>query len=478
MTKEIYDIIVIGAGSGGLTIGLFMAKTGFKVLMIARSDLDIGGDCLNDGCVPSKALIHVSRIAHNARLAANFGFTISGKVDIKSATDYVYGKQEIIRKHENAQWLREQGIDVVLGHAAFSGEKEVEVNGDKFRGKKIVIATGSRPRKLKVPGVENVKYYDNESIFHIDRLPDRFLFIGGGPIGMEMAQAFSRLGSHVTVVQHGSYILQHDQQEMTSILLEQLESEGVEFVFNADIERFSSPNEALVKLTDGSSQTLSFDAIFVGIGRELELDSLQLEKAGIEVKDQEIIKNKYLRTTNKHIFVCGDVAGDLQFSHAAEFHGRILLNNFFSPFKKKLNNDHLSWVTFTDPELATFGLNEKQLNERKISFKKMEQSFEDDDRAVVGNYRYAKIILFIRKGGLFKKDRILGGSMIAPDAGEIVQELILANTSKLSVNALFNKIYPYPVASRINQQVIAHHKEGSLTDLIKKLLHTAFKIFS
>lgn len=478
MDEKIYDIIVMGAGSGGLTVGLFMAKAGFRVLMVSKSDADIGGDCLNDGCVPSKALIHVSRIAHDAKTASHFGLNISGKVDIKKATEYVYTRQEIIRQHENAGWLQEQGVDVVLGNAVFIGKNEIEVNHKKYTGKKIVIATGSKPKKLKAPGVDNVKYYDNESIFHINELPEKLLVIGAGPIGMEIAQAMNRFGSKVTVVQHGNRILEHDEASMTDILLGQLREEGIDFIFNADVDHFISAKEASIKLKDGTTQKILLDAVFVGVGRELDLESLQLKNAGIGVKDNKIIKDKYLRTTNKNIFVCGDIAGDLMFSHAAEFHARIILNNLFSPFKKKLNNDHLSWVTFTDPELATFGLDEKQLKEQNISYQKLEQNFTDDDRAVVDNYQYAKMILLISKGSIFKKEKILGGTMTAPHAGELIQELILANASKLSVNTIFNKIYPYPVASRINQQIIANHKEGSLTNTIKKLLHTAFKIFS
>jgi pyruvate/2-oxoglutarate dehydrogenase complex dihydrolipoamide dehydrogenase (E3) component len=478
MANKIYDIIVIGSGSGGLTVGLFMCKAGFKVLMVSKSDDDIGGDCLNDGCVPSKALIHVSQIVHNAGIALEFGMEVKGEVNIKKAIEYVSKRQSIIRVHENAQWLKEQGIDVALGNANFSAKNEIEVNSKKYTGKKIVIATGSKPKKLKVSGVENVRYFDNESIFHINELPEKLLVIGAGPIGIEIAQAISRLGSKVSVIQHGSRILEHDNETLTDILLKQLQKEGIDFIFNAAVDHFISESEACVKFKDGKSEEIQFDAVFVGIGRELDLNSLQLNNAGIAVKDNKIVKDKYLSTTNKNVFVCGDVAGDLMFSHAAEFHARILLNNLFSPFKKKLNNDNMSWVTFTDPELATFGLNEKQLNERNVSYKKLEQDFKDDDRAVVDNYQYAKMILFISKGGWFKKEKIIGGSMLAPHAGEIIQELILANTSKLSINAIFNKVYPYPVASRINQQIIAKHKEESLTNTIKKLLHTAFKIFS
>jgi pyruvate/2-oxoglutarate dehydrogenase complex dihydrolipoamide dehydrogenase (E3) component len=478
MSDKIYDIIIIGAGSGGLSVGLFMRKAGFKVLMISKSDKDIGGDCLNDGCVPSKALIHVSRIVHEAKVAAHFGLEVTGKTDIKKAINYVYQRQEIIRVHENASWLQDQGIDVALGEARFVNKNEIEVNAEKYSAKKIVIATGSKPRKLKVPGIEKVTYYDNESIFDISELPEKMLVIGGGPIGIEIAQAMNRLGSKITVVQHADKILEHDDPVVTEILLEQLKKEGINFLLNAGVEHFISANEALIKLKDGTTKNIQFDAVFAGIGRELNLEPLQLSNAGIQFKANKIAADKFLRTTNKNVFVCGDVAGDLQFSHAAEFHARILLNNLFSPFNKKLDDDHMSWVTFTDPELATFGLNEKQLTARNISYKKLEQHFKEDDRAVTDNYQYGKMILYISKGGLFQKEKILGGTMVAPHAGELMQELILANTSKLSVNSIFNKIYPYPVASRINQQIVVKHKEESLTNTIKKLLRMAFKIFS
>lgn len=478
MAETHYDIIVIGCGSGGLSVGLFMNKAGFKVLMISKSDMDIGGDCLNDGCVPSKAFIHVARIAHQAKQAVNFGLQLNGNIDIKKAINYVYGRQEIIRVHENAAWLKEQGINVALGDAHFTGKNEVEVDGKKYSGKKVVIATGSKPRKLNLPGVEQVKYYDNENIFHIEELPNRLLVIGGGPIGMEIAEAMRRLGSAVTVVHTGEMILEHDDKAVTQILLQQLQKEGIEFIFTASTQSFSSANDAVVKLKNGTIKNVQFDAIFVSIGRELNMETLQLANAGIEVKEGKIVADEYLRTTNKDVFVCGDVAGDLKFSHAAEFHARILLNNFFSPLNKKLNNDHLSWVTFTDPEVATFGLNEKQLKERKIEYERLDQDFEDDDRAITDDYRFGKLVLFISRKGLLKKQKVLGGTMVAPNAGELIQELILANASGLSIDSIFNKIYPYPVACRINQKAILQYKQKELTENIKKLLQRAYKIFS
>ncbi|WP_373518811.1 NAD(P)/FAD-dependent oxidoreductase, partial [Pricia sp.] len=350
MSSKMYDIIVIGAGSAGLSVGLTMNTLGFKVLMIAKTDHEIGGECLNDGCVPSKALIHVAKILRQAKKAEAFGLHLTGKTDLKKVMDYVTQRQEIIRKHENATELCEQGIDIALGEAKFTGKKEVTVNNIKYKGKNIVIATGSKSRKLDIPGVKDVNYYTNSTVFSIEHLPKNLLFIGGGPIGIELAQAFNSLGSKVTVVQHGNTILEHDDPQVTSVLLQQLRQEGIEILLNAEVERFTSAETANLKLKDGVSRNVNFDAVFVGIGRELPLDALQLQNAGIDIKDGKIVTDKYLQTTNKNVYVCGDVAGDLMFSHAAEFHARILVNNFLSPFKKKLSNEHMSWVTFTDPE--------------------------------------------------------------------------------------------------------------------------------
>jgi len=472
------DVIIIGAGSGGLSVGLFLAKVGIKVTMIVKRDKDVGGECLNDGCIPSKALIHVARQMHAARQAQAFGINLHGEIDIQKVVGYVHARQEIIRKHENVSWLSDQGINVVLGEASFAGKHEVSVNGEIFSAKKIILATGSKPRKLKVEGVDLVNYLDNESIFLIKQIPKRLLVVGGGPIGIEIAQALQRLGTEVTVIEEGNRILVHDDKTLTNILLKRLQEEGIAFHFDVSLQKFLSPNEAVLKKKNTEEFILSFDAVFVGIGRVLILEPLQLEKAGIKIENHKIIVDDQLRTTNKDVMVCGDVAGNLQFSHAAEFHGRIILNNLFSPLNKKLNNDHMSWVTFTDPEIATFGLNEKELKRRGIKYKKLEQDFSGDDRAVTDNYQYAEIILYISKGGVFKKETILGGTMIAPNAGELIQELILANTSGLSINSIFNKIYPYPVATRVNQQLILKHKQNVITSGLKKLLHIAFKIFS
>jgi len=467
-----YDCIVIGAGSGGLNIAGFMNKAGFKVLLIDRDEESIGGDCLNFGCVPSKALIHLSKVAYQAQISEQLGLSSQGNVDIRKVMGYVKGKQAIIREHENSSYFAKLGMDVVLGEARFSSPDSVVVNGTEYRGKKIILATGSRPRSLSVPGVERVeKLYTNETIFDIDFLPKRFLFVGGGPIGMEMGQCFQRFGSQVTVIQHGPHFLPKETGEIAAVLYKQLVKEGMEFFFESVPEEFTSSNEVVIAKKDGSKKTLSFDAVFVAIGRQLNIENLDLDKAAIELdeKGRKPVVDEYLRTTNPCVLVCSDVAGSYQFTHAAELHASVLINNFFSPFKKKVSYDHLAWVTYTYPEIATFGLSEAMLEQRGIAYEKLELDCSDDDRHIVEDFPEGKLILFVRKG------KILGGSLVSPHAGEICQELILAQTAGISLKTLFAKTYPYPTATRVNKKIIGNYLSRKLTSFTKKLLRMFYR---
>lgn len=472
-----FDIIVIGAGSAGLSVGLGMTTLGFNVLMIARSEKEIGGECLNTGCIPSKALTHAAKIVHYARMAETFGWEGKGVTDWHKVLDYVKKAQNIIRTHENSEALQRVGIAVELGHAQFVDKRSVQVNGKIFTGKKIVIATGSRPQRLTIPGIERVAHFDTETIFEMDNLPESLLVVGGGPVGVEIAQAMCRLGSRVTLVHNGQTILEHDDPALTEILIRRLEAEGITILLNSELDSFTSAREARVKSKDGESHSILFDSAFFATGRVLNIDGLQLQKAGIQVSGGRIESNDYLQTSNKQVFLCGDVVGGLKFSHVAEYHARILINNFFSPFKKKYRVDHLSWVTFTDPEIATFGLNETHLKGRRISYERIEQDFDQDDRAVTDDYRYGKLILLLKKGGFRGRKQILGGSMTAPNAGELIQELLLLQIQGSSLNPLFDKIYAYPISTRINQQPAVRYKERQLTSAARKLLKWAFKLF-
>lgn len=471
--KNNFDIIIIGAGSGGLNIAAFANRIGLSTLLVDKSDNNIGGDCLNFGCVPSKALIHVARSVREGRHLQEFGINSTGIIDMKSVMSYVKGRQEIFREHENADWFRKKGMEVVLGQAKFVGRNKIIVGNTVYEGKRIVLATGSRPREISLPGMERVKVFNNENIFGIDFLPKNFVVIGGGPIGMEISQAFQSLGSQVTILEKGDKFLPKEDKDVTDVLYKRLLRDGVKVLFHSQAKSVNDNGELIVEVGT-EKQLLNVDALFIGIGRQLNFEGLDLHKAGIEL-DQSGIKLKvdpYLRTTNKKIVVCGDLAGQYQFTHAAELHAGVIIRNLFSPFKKKLSNKNLSWVTFTDPEIATFGLSSDELKKQGIDHETLVENFSDDDRAIIDGYRDSLL-----KINISKKGQILGGTMVAPNAGEIIQELILAQTHGMSLADLFTKIYPYPTATRINKRLAGNYLGRKLTNQSEKILRLLFRLF-
>lgn len=392
-----YDLLVIGTGSGGLSIGLTMHELGFKVLFIEKDAQNIGGECLNTGCVPSKALIHVSRQIHQAKAAQEFGLTSMGKPVFERVKQYIRERIALIRKHENADFFRKQGIDVVIGTARFTGKNSVEAAGETFTAKRIVIATGSQPIPLQVPGVEQVALQDNQTIFSMDTLPNRLLVVGGGPVAIELGQAFHRLGLKVTIVQSGTYILDKESPEVSALLLDRLTYEGIDIRLQTKVIAFESASSAILEDKAGVQRQLPFDAVLVAIGRQINVDALQPEAAGIETEFGKLKLDAYLRTTNPRVFAIGDVTGQLYFSHTPEMQAPLLINNFLSPFKQKVSYSHFSWVTFTDPEVATFGLSEKQLTQQGIAYEKIVYEFAEDDRAIIDNYAYGKQWLYLPK---------------------------------------------------------------------------------
>lgn len=486
MKKETnnFDVIVIGAGSGGLNIAAFMNRINLKVLLIDKSDKNIGGDCLNFGCVPSKALIHVAREIYSGKKSEMAGFfseenknqenSEKKKVNIKKVMAYVNEKQNIIRTHENAEHFRNLGMTVVLGEAKFVGKKSVVVNGNTYQTKKIILATGSRPRKLELPGItggiDNFPIYTNETVFNMEVLPRRFVFIGGGPISLELGQAFAMLGSEITIIHTGKHILEKEDPEVSEFMEKELKSMGINVLLDSKPVKFEN-GELIVKTTGGEIR-LGVDAIFSGIGRVLNIDNLDLELAEIKTnaENTKIIVDKYLRTTNKNVLAVGDVVGGLMFTHAAELHAKIVISNFFSIFKKKLDTNSFGWVTYTSPEIATFGSSANELKTSNVKYQELSSPLQEDDRAIVdGSQGFLK--LFVGSGGT-----ILGGTLVAPQAGEIIGELILAKSKNLKIADLFNRVSPYPTAARIIRKVAGNYQSQKLTPKVKNLLRFLWSI--
>ncbi len=454
---EKYDAIIIGAGSAGLGC-LGMAKElGWRSVIIDKSEENIGGDCLNFGCVPSKALIHVAKYFYGAKQATRFGLKTSGKANWSEVIQYVHDKQAIIRAHESADYLRQNGENLVIGAATFKDKHTIEVNGQLYKGDKIFICTGSHPRHIPFEGIDKVNWFSNETLFYdMKTLPEEFIIIGGGPIGCEMAQVFQRLGSSVSIIDRGDRLLGKERAEASAILQGQFEREGIQMYFNHDVVKFENGTAVVIKnRATEATQTLSLDACLLAVGRGMNHASLDVAAAGLEETERgKLVINDYLQTSESHIYAVGDAAGMYQFSHGAEKHVNLLKHNFNKILDKKHHAKGLSWVTFTEPEIATFGFSEQYLQENKIDYWRQDQVFDRDDKAITAEYDYGKITLFVSKEKNKLKRKILGGTIVSPNAGEIMQELHLATTADLCLADFMDKVYAYPTASRINQQTI------------------------
>ena len=466
-----YDVIVIGAGAAGLNIAVPTAKLGLKTLLVEKRSENLGGECLNTGCVPSKALLHVAKRKHDAEQLADFGITTSGSLDFEKVAGYVENVQEEIRQHESPEFLESLGVNLAFGAARFVAPDRVEVGAESHTARRFVIATGSRPRLPDIAGFEDVRYLTNENLFELKELPEKLLILGGGPIGVEMAQAFARLGSEVTLVEMGPRLLVRDPEQAAAIIQRKLENEGVTLYLNTKVARFPSAKVASLERA-GESFEQAFDEVLIAIGKNLDYSELGLEAAGIALDKGRTKLDRYLRTTNKRVYVSGDATGQVYLTHATELHASVILWNLFSPIKRKISYDDLSWVTFTDPEVATFGLSEPELRNRGVRYRKVVQGFEDVNRATTDDYPESKLIVYL------KGEQLLGGTMVAPNAGELFQELVLAKQNKISIRKLLEKVYPYPTATRVNRWLAIWEYDRKMTETVKKVLRGAFRMMS
>ena len=484
-----HDLIVIGAGAGGLGCAGFGSTIGLNVALIDKTEFAFGGDCLNYGCVPSKALLHVASLFRGGKEAETFGLQTKGKADFKRVMEYVHARQDVIRPHETPQLFREKyGTDCIIGEARLTSPREVTVNGRKLSAPRIVLATGSVPRKLDLPGSDAVKQWDNESVFwELEELPDHLLIVGGGPISCELAQAFVRLGSRVTLLVRGERLLDRDPLIMARILTEKLLHEGVDIHFNTEIESFTDARTAVLKGAaagakevdkSGGGAALSFSHLLVAIGRNVRTEGLGLSAANVDVRDGKIVTDDRYRTTNKAIYAIGDAFGKEQFSHGAEFHNTQLWNNLLSPLKQRHSLDKFSWVTFTDPEIASFGMTPARLRERDIAYETINLPLEADDRAVAADYRSGHLVVYVSKGW-WGGGKVLGGCMAAPAAGEMIQELHFLQTEGMKYSALTNKIYAYPVGSRIVQKGARQGATELLSSgVVPKILRGVYRLLN
>jgi pyruvate/2-oxoglutarate dehydrogenase complex dihydrolipoamide dehydrogenase (E3) component len=469
-----YDLVVLGSGSAGLNFAVFGNTIKLKVLMVEKHL--VGGDCLNYGCVPSKALISLAHSLGEARKAENLGLSVTGSVDMEKVAQTIKDRQDVIRAHENPDYFRQKGIDVVIGEPRFVSKNSIRMNDEEYSARRIVIATGSRPAVPPIEGLDGIDYFTNETIFANKELPENLLIIGAGPIGIEIAQAYQRLGSQVTVVDLADRILPREDVDVSEELSSVLEKEGVRFLLGVKPLRFEGNNslifEPLKKQEGAGEEILTFDRVLIATGRRLNIDGLDLDKAGIQVENKRIVLDKYLRTTNKRVFVCGDAAGDFLFTHWAEYQASVMIRNLLSPFKKTVNRSNIAWVTYTDPEVASFGLRPAEPEREGIAYKTITVPVKDVDRAICEGIQDGMLKVHLSKG------KIVGGTLVAKNAGELAGELAAFMTLKLPFSRLYQRVYPYPTMARIHRKAVQKYLGEKLTPRNINILNKLFKLFN
>ena len=451
--KYQYDLIVIGVGSAGLTAASISARIGAKTLLIDKESL--GGDCLHYGCVPSKALISSSNLIYKFSNPKKYGIQ-SAKIDfnIKEIMKRIWRIKEKIGKHDSAEQYRKLGADVLFGKAIFINKNTLLVGNDKkVTGKYIMICTGSHAINPEIPGLEEAGSINHVSLFHMEILPKRLVVLGGGPIGCEMGQALSRLGSKVTIIQRASRLLLREDPEISLKLQKIFEEEGIKLLLSANpinIKKVNNFKQIQVK-TDKENITIDCDEILVAVGREPSIKELNLEAAEIKYNKRGIIVDKNLRSSSKNIFAAGDCTGGPQFTHWAEYEARRAVGNalFFGNIKSLPKT--LPWVTFTDPEVARVGLTIEEAKKTSLKNKNIHEhyvSYEKVDRAVCEDEAVGFIKVVVDK-----KEKILGVHIIGPAAGEALNEWVLAMENNISISKIGKAIHVYPTLARINRRL-------------------------
>jgi pyruvate/2-oxoglutarate dehydrogenase complex dihydrolipoamide dehydrogenase (E3) component len=446
-----YDIGVIGGGAAGLTVVAGAARLGAKVLLVEREGR-LGGDCLHYGCVPSKTLIKTARLRHLMKQAALYGLppVEPAPVDFRQVAARIASVIAGIQEHDSVERFCSLGAKVVFGDCAFRDEHVVEVNGERVSAAKWVVATGSSPAVPTVAGLDRTPYLTNRDIFSLDQLPERLVVLGAGPIAVEMAQAFSRLGSQVTVVQRSGRIMSRDDKDMADEVMANLREEGVAFVLNAGLKSVSDAGGArqVTVEQDGKLVVLTADAVLVAMGRTANTAGLDLENAGVVFSPKGVEVNARMGTSQPHIYACGDVTGKYQFTHAAGYEGSIVVANAVFRLPRKANYTYFPWCTYTEPELAHIGMNEAMAAGAGVEYTVWTERFSANDRARAEGETRGRVKLL-----LGAKGRPIGVQILGHRAGDLLTGWVAALNAKMSLTALAGAVHPYPTLGEINKAV-------------------------
>lgn len=460
------QIVVIGGGAGGLSIASVLSRLGYKVTLVEKNST-LGGDCLHYGCVPSKAFITAAKVAYTAHNTKQFGIHCDVKVDFKKVQEYVKSIVENIQKHDDPIRFKSYGVEVMFGNAHFVGEHMLSVDNKLIPAEKFIIATGSSPKIPEIEGLNKVKYYTNENILDIEQQPKKLIILGGGPIGLEYAQAFARLGTKVIILESAPELMPTLDRQQFAVLTDSLHKQGVDFYDNVNIKKISKQEGISIDIEirddlDNSNvvnnETITGDALLIATGRKPSIDSLGLELIGIEYNHNGIVVDDYLRTSRKHIYAVGDVVDTpFKFTHIAEYHAGIVIRNLaYKLFPKKTNYNIVPRVTYTDPEWAQVGLTERMANDRNIHHQVVYYPLAGLDRAVISGHTSGSIKLII------KRNKLLGASILSPHAGELIHELALAMQHNLSLKDITETIHAYPTWAQMHRRAINRHFEPVL----------------
>ena len=470
-----YHLVVIGAGTAGLVAAAGAAGLGAKVALIERHLM--GGDCLNVGCVPSKGIISAARAWHAARRPRDFGGpAASGPGDFGAAMARMRRVRAGISPHDSAARFRDLGIDVFIGEGRFSGDRHIEVDGKRLGFRRAVIATGGRASAPPIPGLEEVGYLTNESVFSLTELPERFGVIGAGPIGCELSQAFARLGSRVSLFEVTGHVLPREDPDAAAVVQDAMMDDGVDLQLEVKVVGVEQHGAEIVVHFEGGGELheRAFDQLLVAVGRTPNVEGLGLEAAGVQHERGGILVDDRLRTTNSRIFACGDVASDFKFTHIADAQARIVIQNALFFGRSRTSELVVPWCTYTSPEVAHVGLYEQDARDLGYDVETMTVSFSEVDRARLEGTDQGFLKIHLKQGS----DRILGATMVAEHAGDMIGELCLAMTAGIGLGKIAATIHPYPTHAEIIKKAADQWRRTKLTPTVKRLFELWFRIFS